>query len=161
MSAELVAVIAVILAAMAVAPPIARRFGIGTLLGYLFAGILLGPHVLRHVFTPYDAHEILELSEFGIVLLLFLIGLELRPKRLWAMRNAIFKLGGAQVLVTGLLLAAASVAMGLGWWIDHRRMSVSYGMWNEQITEAVKDVLQSAPFDPDTGQRKSNVEPRS
>lgn len=107
--------IVLLLAAMAVAPPIARRFGIGTVLGYLFAGILLGPHVLRHVFTPYDAHEILELSEFGIVLLLFLIGLELRPKRLWAMRNAIFKLGGAQVLVTGLLLAAASVAMGLGW----------------------------------------------
>lgn len=107
--------IALLLAAMAIAPPLARRFGIGTVLGYLLAGILLGPHVLRHVFTPYDAHEILELSEFGIVFLLFLIGLELRPKRLWAMRNAIFNLGGAQVLVTGLLLAAAAIVFGLTW----------------------------------------------
>jgi glutathione-regulated potassium-efflux system protein KefB len=107
--------IALLLAAMAIAPPLARRFGIGTVLGYLLAGIVLGPHVLRHVFSTYDAHEILELSEFGIVLLLFLIGLELRPKRLWAMRSAIFNLGGAQVLLTGLVLAAAAAVFGLTW----------------------------------------------
>ncbi len=106
--------VTLLLAAMAIAPPLARRFGIGTVLGYLLAGIVLGPHVFRHFFTAYDAHEILELSEFGIVLLLFLIGLELRPKRLWAMRNAIFKLGGAQVLMTGLVLAAAAAIAGLG-----------------------------------------------
>jgi len=106
--------VTLLLAAMAIAPPLARRFGIGTVLGYLLAGILLGPHVFRHFFTAYDAHEILELSEFGIVLLLFLIGLELRPKRLWAMRNAIFRLGGAQVLLTGLVLAAAAAVAGLG-----------------------------------------------
>ena len=106
--------VVLLLAAMAIAPPLARRFGIGTVLGYLLAGILLGPHVFRHFFTAYDAHEILELSEFGIVLLLFLIGLELRPKRLWAMRNAIFRLGGAQVLLTGLVLAAAAAVAGLG-----------------------------------------------
>jgi len=107
--------IALLLAAMAIAPPVARRFGIGTVLGYLLAGILLGPHVLRHVFTTYDAHEILELSEFGIVFLLFLIGLELRPKRLWSMRNAIFNLGGSQVFLTGLVLAAAAAGFGLDW----------------------------------------------
>lgn len=107
--------IALLLAAMAIAPPLARRLGIGTVLGYLLAGIVLGPHVLRHVFTPYDAHEILELSEFGIVFLLFLIGLELRPKRLWAMRNAIFNLGTSQVLLTGLVLATASIVLGLSW----------------------------------------------
>lgn len=107
--------IALLLAAMAIAPPLARRFGIGSVLGYLLAGIVLGPHVLRHVFSAYDAHEILELSEFGIVLLLFLIGLELRPKRLWAMRNAILRLGGAQVLLTGLVLAAAAAVFGLDW----------------------------------------------
>ena len=107
--------IALLLAAMAIAPPLARRLGIGTVLGYLLAGPALGPHVLRHVFTPYDAHEILELSEFGIVFLLFLIGLELRPKRLWAMRTAIFNLGGAQVLLTGLVLAASAVVFGLTW----------------------------------------------
>lgn len=107
--------IALLLAAMAIAPPLARRLGIGTVLGYLLAGMVLGPHILRHVFTPYDAHEILELSEFGIVFLLFLIGLELRPKRLWAMRSAIFNLGTAQVMLTGLILATASVVFGLTW----------------------------------------------
>lgn len=107
--------IALLLAAMAVAPPLARRFGIGTVLGYLLAGIVLGPHGIRHVFSSYDAHEILELSEFGIVLLLFLIGLELRPKRLWAMRSAIFTLGGAQVALTAVALGAIAVAFGMGW----------------------------------------------
>ena len=96
--------IAQLLAAMAIAPPLARRFGIGTVLGYLLAGVALGPHGIRHVFSSDDAHEILEFSEFGIVLLLFIIGLELRPKRLWAMRAAIFRLGGAQVILTALVL---------------------------------------------------------
>lgn len=107
--------VALLLAAMAIAPPLARRFGIGTVLGYLLAGIALGPYGARNVFSSYDAHEILELSEFGIVLLLFLIGLELRPKRLWAMRSAIFKLGGAQVALTALVLGTIAFAFGLGW----------------------------------------------
>jgi len=107
--------IAILLAAMAIAPPLARWLGIGTVLGYLLGGIVLGPYGIRSVFTTSDAREILELSEFGIVLLLFLIGLELRPRRLWAMRNAIFKLGGAQVVITAALLAAVGMAMGLGW----------------------------------------------
>lgn len=107
--------IALLLAAMTVAPALARRFGIGTVLGYLLAGIVLGPHGIRHVFSSYDAHEILELSEFGIVLLLFLIGLELRPKRLWAMRTAIFRLGGAQVALTAVALAGIAMAFGLTW----------------------------------------------
>jgi glutathione-regulated potassium-efflux system protein KefB len=107
--------IALLLAAMAIAPPLARRFGIGTVLGYLLAGIVLGPHGIRHVFSSHDAHEILELSEFGIVLLLFLIGLELRPKRLWAMRSAIFKVGAAQVTLSALVLAMIGMAFGLAW----------------------------------------------
>ena len=100
--------VALLLAAMAIAPPLARRFGIGTVLGYLLAGIALGPHGIRHVFSSYEAHEILEFSEFGIVLLLFLIGLELRPKRLWAMRQGIFRLGGAQVLLTALAIGTVA-----------------------------------------------------
>jgi glutathione-regulated potassium-efflux system protein KefB len=107
--------IAILLAAMVIAPPLARRLGIGTVLGYLLGGIVLGPYGIRGIFTTSDAREILELSEFGIVLLLFLIGLELRPRRLWAMRNAIFKLGGAQVIITASLLAAAGMALGLKW----------------------------------------------
>ncbi|HEX2843026.1 monovalent cation:proton antiporter-2 (CPA2) family protein [Hyphomicrobium sp.] len=107
--------IALLLAAMAIAPAIARRFGIGTVLGYLLAGIVLGPYGFRHVFSSHDAHEILELAEFGIVLLLFLIGLELRPRRLWAMRSAIFKVGGAQVIASALALAGIGLAFGLAW----------------------------------------------
>lgn len=107
--------IALLLAAMAIAPPLARRFGIGTVLGYLLAGVALGPHGIRHVFSSDDAHEILEFSEFGIVLLLFIIGLELRPKRLWAMRAAIFRLGGAQVILTALVLTTAVLFLGPTW----------------------------------------------
>jgi glutathione-regulated potassium-efflux system protein KefB len=107
--------IALLLAAMAIAAPLARKLGIGTVLGYLLAGVVLGPYGVRHVFTISDAHEILELAEFGVVLLLFLIGLELRPRRLWSMRNAIFKLGGAQVAITAALIGAITYFAGLTW----------------------------------------------
>jgi glutathione-regulated potassium-efflux system protein KefB len=107
--------IALLLAAMSIAAPLARWLGIGTVLGYLLAGIALGPYGVRHVFSMSDAREILELAEFGVVLLLFLIGLELRPRRLWAMRSAIFKLGGAQVALTAGLLALVAMGYGLTW----------------------------------------------
>jgi glutathione-regulated potassium-efflux system protein KefB len=107
--------VAVLLAAMAIAAPIARWLGIGTVLGYLFAGAVLGPHGLPRVFSSTEAQEILDLSEFGIVLLLFLIGLELRPRRLWSMRSAIFSLGGSQVTLTALLLGACAMFFDLHW----------------------------------------------
>lgn len=107
--------VAVLLAALAIAAPLARWLGIGSVLGYLIAGVLLGPFGLPSAFTTTEAEELLHIAEFGIVLLLFLIGLELRPRRLWAMRNAIFGLGGAQVLVTALLLAGAASLLGIAW----------------------------------------------
>jgi hypothetical protein len=58
--------------------------------------------------------------------------------------------------IRDLIWLTVVVAMGAGWWIDHRRMSVSYGMWNEQITEAVKDTLRAMPFDPNSGRSNSN-----
>ncbi len=106
---------AVLLAALAIAAPLARWLGIGSALGYLAAGMLLGPSTIGWVFSDYEAKEILDFAEFGIVLLLFVIGLELRPKRLWAMRNAVFGLGSAQVVITGLILALAALALGLPW----------------------------------------------
>jgi glutathione-regulated potassium-efflux system protein KefB len=106
---------AVLLAALAIAAPLARWLGIGSVLGYLVAGMLLGPSTIGWVFSDYEAKEILDFAEFGIVLLLFVIGLELRPKRLWAMRNAVFGLGSAQVGATGLVLAIAALAFGLQW----------------------------------------------
>jgi len=105
---------AVLLAALAIAGPLARWLGIGSVLGYLVAGMLLGPSTIGWIFSD-EAKEILDFAEFGIVLLLFVIGLELRPKRLWAMRNAVFGLGSAQVGATGLVLAAAALTLGLQW----------------------------------------------
>lgn len=102
-----------LLAAGAIAAPLAKMARIGTVLGYLIAGVALGPYGVGQVFSLYEAKEMLHFAEFGIVLLLFLIGLELRPKRLMSMRQAIFGLGGAQVGLTALVLTAIGLAFGL------------------------------------------------
>src|SRR6476659_2182141 len=106
---------AVLLAALAIAGALARWLRISSVLGYLIVGMLLGPSTIGWVFSDYEAKEILDFAEFGVVLLLFVIGLELRPKRLWAMRNAVFGLGSAQVGITGLILALAAMLLGLPW----------------------------------------------
>lgn len=107
--------VAVLLAALAIAAPLARALAIPTVLGYLIAGVLLGPFGIRRVFSTTDAKEILDFAEFGIVLLLFLIGLELRPRRLWSMRQSIFGLGGVQVILTAVALALVALALGQPW----------------------------------------------
>lgn len=106
---------AVLLAALAIAAPLAKWLGIGSVLGYLLAGVALGPAGLGLALDNYQANEFLHAAEFGVVLLLFLIGLELRPRRLWAMRSAIFGLGGLQVALTSVLLAGAGILLGLAW----------------------------------------------
>ncbi|MGO7426837.1 cation:proton antiporter, partial [Rhizobium ruizarguesonis] len=85
-----------------VAAPIFKKLGLGTVLGYLAAGIVIGP--VFHGIT--DGEQILNVAELGVVFLLFIIGLELKPTRLWQMRRDIFGLGTAQVVVTGLALTA-------------------------------------------------------
>ena len=107
--------LALFLAAAVVAAPLAKLLRIGNVLGYLLVGVLIGPFGVGFVYSIYEVSSILHFAEFGVVLLLFLIGLELRPKRLWAMRAAIFGLGGAQVAVTAMALAAIAVAFGLVW----------------------------------------------
>jgi glutathione-regulated potassium-efflux system ancillary protein KefC/glutathione-regulated potassium-efflux system protein KefB len=102
----------VLLGGAVIAVVVARRLGLGSILGYLVAGAALGPWGLRAV---QDVGEVLHLAELGVVLLLFVIGLELQPTRLWTMRRALFGLGGAQVALTTLALAAAGWALGLGW----------------------------------------------
>src|ERR1700676_459793 len=104
-SMSLLAQIAIFLAAAVVATPIFRRFKLGSVLGYLAAGIIIGPSCLGLI-SRIDTT--LHIAEFGIVLLMFVIGLELQPLRLWVMRKPIFGLGLAQVLVTtaGIGLAA-------------------------------------------------------
>lgn len=94
------------------AAPIFKRLGLGTILGYLAAGVVIGPilHQIR------DGEGLLGVAELGVVFLLFLIGLELKPSRLWSMRHDIFGLGIAQVVVTGLILAGLVLLFGLEEW---------------------------------------------
>ena len=103
---------AIYLGAAVVAVPLAKRFGLGSVLGYLLAGVAIGPWGLRIV---TDSQSILHFAEFGVVLLLFLIGLELNPKRLWEMRKPILGLGGFQVMLTTLVLTGLGIVVGLNW----------------------------------------------
>src|SRR5436190_21899874 len=89
------------LAAALAAVPLAKRLGLGSVLGYLLAGILIGPYALRFVGGGGD---VLNFAEFGVVLMLFLIGLELRPALLWRIRGPILGMGGLQVTVSALVL---------------------------------------------------------
>lgn len=105
--------VALFLAAAVVAAPLAKLLRIGSVLGYLLVGVLIGPFGVGFVYSVYEVSSVLHFAQFGVVLLLFLIGLELRPKRLWAMRAAIFGLGGAQVVLTAVLLAIIALGLGL------------------------------------------------
>ncbi len=102
----------VLLAAATIAVPLTRRAGFGSVLGYLLAGIAIGPAGLRLI-TDVDA--IASIAGLGVVMLLFLIGLEVRPQRLWVMRRSVFGLGTAQVVISGAALAALAHATGIGW----------------------------------------------
>lgn len=108
----MLSVLVVLLAAAVVFVPLSRRAGFGSVLGYLVAGAAIGPSGARLV---SDVNEIAEVSELGVVMLLFLIGLELRPQRLWVMRRSVFVLGTAQVVVTAGVLAAIGHQIGVPW----------------------------------------------
>jgi monovalent cation:proton antiporter-2 (CPA2) family protein len=101
---------AIFLAAAVVTVPLFRRFKLGAVLGYLAAGVIIGPCGLKFV-TAVDS--ILHFAELGVVLLLFVIGLELQPSRLWVLRRSVFGLGSAQVLVTGAVVGAVALSLGL------------------------------------------------
>ncbi len=98
-----------LLGAAVVTVPVFQRLGLGSVLGYLVAGVLVGPWGLGII---DQVEEIRHLAEFGVIFLLFVIGIELKPARLWVMRRLVFGLGSAQVMLTGLVLA------GLALWFD-------------------------------------------
>jgi glutathione-regulated potassium-efflux system ancillary protein KefC len=102
----------VYLAAAVVAVPLARALGLGSIIGYLAAGILIGPWGLKLV---TDAQTILHVAEFGVVLMLFMVGLELEPRRLWAMRKPIFGWGSVQLFGSALVMLGAAAAFGIDW----------------------------------------------
>lgn len=102
----------IFLIAGVVAVPIATRLGLGSVLGYLIAGIVISPVLaLLHV----DVISIQHFAEFGVVMMLFLVGLELEPKRLWAMRGKLFGLGGGQIGLTTAAVMGIGMLFGLGW----------------------------------------------
>src|SRR5690242_7230257 len=116
---------AIFLAAAVVAVPISKKLGLGSGLGYLVAGRLRGPSMLNLV---GDVDSILHFAEFGVVLLLFIIGLELQPARLSLLRRPVFGLGSAQVAATTALLVGAGLLAGVPWptaWIAASGVSLS------------------------------------
>ncbi len=100
------------LSAAVIAVPLSKALGLGAIIGYLAAGVAIGPWGLGLVTNVQD---ILHFAEFGVVLMLFLVGLELEPKRLWSMRRPIFGAGSTQVLGCAILLTALAIAFGVNW----------------------------------------------
>ncbi|MEM6320909.1 MAG: monovalent cation:proton antiporter-2 (CPA2) family protein [Bacteroidota bacterium] len=103
----------VFLAGAVICVPIAKRFGLSAVLGYLLAGILIGPFLLG--FVGEEGEDILHFAEFGVVMMLFLIGLEIEPKNFWNMRKTIIGMGGLQVLATMLLATLLFLSLGYDW----------------------------------------------
>lgn len=124
----------VYLAAAVVSVPIAKRLGLGSVLGYLLAGVLIGPHVLG--FTGERSGDVMQFAEFGVVMMLFIVGLELQPARLWQMRGQLLGLGGLQVLGTAIAVAALGAVCGFG-----LRLSFAAGLILAMSSTAI--VIQS------------------
>ena len=118
----------ILLAGAVVAAPVFKKIGLGTVLGYLAAGVILGP-----IFgIVQNGEDILHFAELGVVFLLFIIGLEMNPNRLWSMRRDIFGLGSTQVFLCGIVLT-------LGAWM-------AYGNWNLAIIAGFGLALSSTAF---------------
>ena len=100
------------LSAAVIAVPLSRALGLGSIIGYLAAGIAIGPWGLGFVTNVQD---ILHFAEFGVVLMLFLVGLELEPKRLWSLRRPIFGWGSAQVLGCVAAIFGVALVFGIPW----------------------------------------------
>lgn len=110
----------VYLLAAVISVPLAKRLGLGSVLGYLLAGIVIGPFGLRLVGSAHG--DVMQIAEFGVVMMLFVIGLELRPAMLWKLRGPIVGLGGAQMLGTAGAVAVLATWLGLRW-----QMAVAVG----------------------------------
>jgi monovalent cation:proton antiporter-2 (CPA2) family protein len=112
----------VYLMAAVLSVPVAKRLGLGSVLGYLIAGVIIGPFVLNFVGNE-QSDDVMHFAEFGVVMMLFLVGLELQPSLLWRLRVPILGLGGLQVLVTSIAIALIGSLLGLPW-----QMALAVGM---------------------------------
>ncbi|EAZ83101.1 monovalent cation:proton antiporter-2 (CPA2) family protein [Algoriphagus machipongonensis] len=98
--------------------PLAKRLGMGSVLGYLLAGILIGPYLLGFITNEGQGQDIMHATEFGVVMMLFLIGLELEPKNLWKIRDLIIRIGLSQVLVSAALVFVIGLLIPIQWQIS-------------------------------------------
>ncbi|MBV6886429.1 monovalent cation:proton antiporter-2 (CPA2) family protein [Xanthomonas campestris pv. spermacoces] len=105
----------VFLVAGVISVPLAKRFGLGSVLGYLIAGICIAPVISLF---GIETQRLQEFAEFGVVMMLFLVGLELEPRQLWAMRHRLIGLGGLQLLVTTLAVCLGATLVGLSWQVS-------------------------------------------
>lgn len=106
----------VYLAAAVVAVPIAKRLGLGSVLGYLLAGVAIGPFALGLIGT--EGQDIMHFAEFGVVMMLFLVGLELELSKLWAMRGVLLGMGGLQVVITAAVIVPIGLLLGQSWQVS-------------------------------------------
>lgn len=136
----------VFLSAAVVAVPLAQRMGLGSVLGYLLAGVAIGPWGFGLI---NDVDAILHFSEFGVVLLLFLIGLELNPKKLWQMRRPILGLGGAQVVTTTCLIAGVCMLFSIPW---QSSLVVGMGLALSSTAIALRVIEEQGLAGSETGQ---------
>ncbi len=143
---DLLANTLIYLGAAVVAVPFAKRLGLGSVLGYLIAGIAIGPWGLALI---ANSHDILHFAEFGVVLLLFLIGLELNPKRLWSMRRPIFGIGSIQVIATSLIIFAICSLLGLSW---NNALIIAMGLSLSSTAIALQSLKERNQLSTPTGQ---------
>jgi len=122
------------LSAAVISVPIATRLGLGSVLGYLMAGMLIGPSVLGLVGS--EGQDVMHFAEFGVIVMLFLVGLELQPSKLWTLRRPILGLGGLQVVGTAASIAVALILYGIAW-----KTSLTIGLILAMSSTAI--VLQS------------------
>lgn len=141
----------VLLLAAVIIVPIAKRSGLGAVLGYLLAGVIIGPFGLKLITEP---ETLLHFSEFGVVMMLFLIGLELEPKVLWRLRKSLFGLGTSQVLFTTIIVSVAAAFFGFSWPVA---LTIGMGLTLSSTAIALQLMNERTLFQTRTGQSAFSV----
>ncbi len=142
----------VYLAAAVLMVPIAKKLGLGSVLGYLLAGVVIGPALLG--FIGEEGKEVMHFAEFGVVMMLFLIGLELEPALLWKLRKPIAGLGGLQVLITTIMITLIASLFGLPW---QQGLAVGMALALSSTAIVIQSLSEKGLMKTDAGQSAFSV----